>query len=90
MVPAARAQITSYPNPFNPMTKIQFNVPRAGNVDVVVYDVAGRMVAELHRGEMPAGQFSIDFDGANLSSGTYFARLQGDGFAATQKMQLVK
>jgi hypothetical protein len=90
LVPAAQAQITSFPNPFNPLTKIQFSVPRAGNVSVVVYDVAGRAVAELHRGDMPAGQFSIDFDGANLSSGTYFARLQGDGFAATQKMQLVK
>ena len=41
-------------------------------------------------GDLPAGNFAIDFDGTDLASGTYFARLQGDGFVATQKMQLVK
>ena len=89
-LPSAEASLRNFPNPFNPKTTIRFNVPRAGNVNLVVYDVAGRTVAELHRGELAAGQFSIDFDGNNLSSGTYFARLEGDGFVATQKMQLVK
>ncbi len=89
-LPVAQAQINVHPNPFNPMTKLQFRVPRAGVVRVQVYDVAGRMVAELHNGHLAAGQFAIDFDGGNLSSGTYFARLQGDGYTATQKMQLVK
>jgi len=90
LVPAARAEVTSYPNPFNPATTLKFSVPRAGNVSLKVYDVAGRLVAELHEGDLAAGQFTVDFDGANLSSGTYFARLQGDGFSAVQKMQLVK
>ncbi|MBD3222954.1 T9SS type A sorting domain-containing protein [bacterium] len=89
-LPLANATVRNYPNPFNPTTKVQFNLPRAGNVSLKVFDVAGRVVAELHEGDLPAGQFSIDFDGAGLSSGTYFARLQGDGFDAVQKMQLVK
>jgi hypothetical protein len=89
-LPAARAAVTSYPNPFNPATTLQFSVPRTGNVSLKVYDVAGRVVADLHQGELNAGQFTVNFDGANLASGTYFARLQGDGFEAVQKMQLVK
>ncbi len=89
-LPLANATVRNYPNPFNPTTTMKFSVPRAGNVDLKVFDVAGRVVAELHEGDLPAGQFSIDFDGAGLSSGTYFARLQGNGFEAVQKMQLVK
>ncbi len=89
-LPAAPASLTSYPNPFNPATTLKFSVPRAGSVSLKVYDVAGRVVADLHQGRLAAGQFTVDFDGASLASGTYFARLQGDGFEAVQKMQLVK
>lgn len=89
-IPLARADVQISPNPFNPSTTLKFNVPRSGCVSLKVYDVAGRLVRELHHGQLDAGQFSVNFDGANLSSGTYFARLQGDGFEAVKKMQLVK
>ncbi len=89
-LPLAAANVQVYPNPFNPVTTLKFSVPRAGNVSLKVYDVAGRMVADLHNGALEAGQFSVDFAGQGLASGTYFARLQGDGFEASQKMQLVK
>ncbi len=89
-LPLATASLQVYPNPFNPLTTLKFNVPRTGNVSLKIYDVAGRAVAELHQGQLAAGQFSVNFDGANLASGIYFARLQGDGFEAVQKMQLVK
>lgn len=89
-MPLAHAQVTNYPNPFNPLTTLRFSVPRSGNVNLTVFDVAGHVVAELYQGTLAAGQFSVDFDGANLSSGTYFARLQGGGFSAVKKMQLVK
>lgn len=88
--PLAQVDLQAYPNPFNPATTLKFSVPRSGNVSLKVYDVSGRMVAELHNGMLEAGQFSVDFSGTNLASGTYFARLLGDGFEASQKMQLVK
>lgn len=89
-MPLANAAVRNYPNPFNPATTISFTVPRTGNVTLKVYDIAGQLVAELHDGEIAAGQFAVDFNGNGLASGTYFARLQGDGFNAVQKMQLVK
>lgn len=89
-LPLASASVSNYPNPFNPATTLKFAVPRAGSVSLKVYDVAGRVVADLHEGDLVAGQFTVEFDGAGLSSGTYFARLQGTGFEAVQKMQLVK
>lgn len=89
-LPRSTASVSNFPNPFNPTTNIKFNVPRTGAVSLKIFDVAGRVVAELHDGELAAGQFSVNFDGAGLSSGTYFARLQGNGFEAVQKMQLVK
>ena len=89
-LPLASASVNAYPNPFNPATTLKFSVPRTGHVNLTVYDVSGRVVRELHAGELAAGQFTVDFDGNGLASGTYFARLQGNGFEAVQKMQLVK
>ncbi len=89
-VPAPVASIASYPNPFNPSTTISFNVPKSGHVSVKVFDVRGRMVANLHDADMQAGRFAVQFAGNDLASGTYFARLDGNGFSAVQKMQLVK
>jgi hypothetical protein len=89
-LPLAAASVDIYPNPFNPQTTLRFNVPRAGSVSLRIYDVAGRVVTELYNGDLASGQFTTVFDGANLASGTYFARLQGSGFKAVQKMQLVR
>jgi len=89
-LPMAAASVQAFPNPFNPMTTLKFAVPRAGHVSLKVYDLAGRVVADLHEGQLESGRFAVPFDGGGLSSGTYFARLQGEGFQAVQKMQLIK
>jgi hypothetical protein len=89
-LPGAAASVIAYPNPFNPSTTLKFNVPRAGKVSLKVFDVRGRMVADLHDGDLPAGAFQTLFCGENLPSGAYFARLDGEGFNVVQKMQMVK
>jgi hypothetical protein len=65
-------------------------VPRAGDATLEVFDIRGRKVAQVFRGELEAREYSMNFSGEGLSSGTYFYRLQGNGFSATEKMQLVK
>ena len=88
--PVATIALDNYPNPFNPMTTIKFSVPRGGHVSLKVYNVRGLEVASLQDGELEAGDHSLVFSGEGLPSGTYFYRLSGNGFTATEKMQLVK
>jgi 3',5'-cyclic AMP phosphodiesterase CpdA len=83
------------PNPFNPATEMRFSLPRAGSVQVAVYDARGRMVAVLAEGEWPAGEHLLrwngqDLQGQVLPSGIYFVRLAAGDTSMTQKVILAK
>lgn len=78
------------PNPFNPTTYISFNLPKATTVDVAVYDLRGRKVADLLHASLEAGPHKVPFTPDNLASGTYFARVSADGHTESKKMLLVK
>lgn len=83
----------NYPNPFNPTTKIVYQIPETENhshVSLKVFDVLGREVAVLVNEQKSAGNYSISFDGSNLSSGIYFYKLQVGSFSQTRKMLLIK
>jgi uncharacterized delta-60 repeat protein len=80
----------NYPNPFNPSTKIMFNLPEQTKVKVVIYDVIGREVAVLVNGELKAGIQSVTWDAANYSSGIYFYKITAGTFSEIKKMLLVK
>lgn len=90
-IPAEFTLYQNYPNPFNPTTNIQFDLARAGVVELVVFDVTGREVATLvDNVQMNAGVHTLSFDGANLASGVYLARLEMGGASMTRKMVLLK
>lgn len=80
----------NYPNPFNPVTNIKFNLPKSGNVRLVVFDVMGREVATMINENMSAGSYTADFNAVSLSSGIYFYKLITADFTDTKKMMLVK
>jgi hypothetical protein len=80
----------NYPNPFNPVTKISFDIPKNGFVSVRIYDVLGKEVKTLVNEVKTAGSYIVDFDASSFSSGTYFYRLESNGFVATKKMMLIK
>src|SRR5262245_54192137 len=67
------------PNPFNPRTKIEFGLRAGSQVSLRVFDIQGRLVATLVNRELPAGNQSVDFDGAKLSSGVYMMVLKVKG-----------
>jgi len=83
------------PNPFNPRTTIRFDLAHAGPAKLVVCDARGRLVATLVSERKSAGGYSEEWDGLDqqdrpVSSGVYWARLEADGRAFTQKMVLVR
>lgn len=80
----------NYPNPFNPMTKINFALPKQGLVTLKIYDVLGREIKTLVNEVKQAGSYSVDFNGAEFSSGVYFYKLTSGDFVDIKRMILVK
>jgi len=80
----------NFPNPFNPVTKIAFSIPKQGNVSLKVYNMIGKEVASLVNGFRNVGNYEVNFDGANLSSGVYFYKLETEGFSDVKRMMLIK
>ena len=80
----------NYPNPFNPSTQIKFAIKEAGFVTLKVYDVLGKEVATLVKGDFTAGSYNVSFDASGLASGIYFYRLESGSFVQTNKMMLLK
>jgi len=80
----------NYPNPFNPKTNIGFRISDFGFVTLKVYDLMGREVVTLVNEYKPVGSYEAEFDASNLSSGTYFYRLQAGEFTSIKKLILMK
>ncbi len=84
-------QISSYPNPFNPSTTINFSLPNSGIAELAVYNAQGALVKTLVKGELPAGSHQSVFRADNLPSGVYYSRLQvGSQPALVKRMLLIK
>ncbi len=85
----------NFPNPFNPTTTIAFSIRNAGNVNLVIYDVAGRRVRELVNDRRDRGAYTVVWDGRNdagttVSSGVYFYKLVSGSFRDTKKLTILK
>jgi type IX secretion system substrate protein/putative pyrroloquinoline-quinone binding quinoprotein len=89
-VPNSFGLAQNFPNPFNPSTKISFSIPQAANVNLKIYDLLGREVAELINKEMKPGSHSINFNAGNLTSGMYFYKIEAGEYSQTRKMILIK
>jgi hypothetical protein len=79
----------NYPNPFNPSTTIEFGLPVRSNVTLEVYDIIGRVVATLYKGEMGAGYQHITFNASKLASGIYIYRLSATSLDGSEKESFV-
>ncbi len=89
-LPKTYALSQNYPNPFNPTTKIDYQLPKSGYVSLRVYDVLGNEVATLVDGQKEAGSYTVGLNAGNLSSGTYFYKLQAGEYSTTKKLVLLK
>lgn len=80
----------NYPNPFNPVTNIVYEIKNEGLVILKVYDVTGKEISTLVNKIKQPGSYSVQFDGANLSSGVYFYSLKTSSGIITKKMLIAK
>ncbi len=85
----------NYPNPFNPKTEIPFTNDREQNIHLAVYDINGRLVKTLVNARFGPGRYSLSWNGNDrngrpVSSGVYFARLEGENVQQMKRMLLLK
>jgi hypothetical protein len=80
----------NYPNPFNPSTRISFSIATESFTELTVYNSVGQKVRDVLSGRLPAGKYSVAFDGSGLPSGTYFYSLITGQYRMAKKMILVK
>ena len=94
-LPTGFQLLPAYPNPFNPITTIRYQLPISSNVKMTVYDILGREVVVLLQQHKNSGTFAIQWNGTNrfgqnVASGTYFLVMEALNFNQIQKVLLIK
>ncbi len=95
--PVSEASVTgtmafrgAFPNPFTARTSLRYALPRAGHVQMRIYNVAGQMVETLVDREMQAGEHSVEFAARQLPAGTYFVQMTASGERSARTVILVR
>jgi len=94
-IPSAFALGQNYPNPFNPTTNIQYDIAKASDVKIVIYNILGQPVRTLVNARQEAAKYNVVWDGKNdqgitVATGTYIYQIHAGEFSATKKMNLLK
>jgi flagellar hook assembly protein FlgD len=89
------SSFNNYPNPFNPITNISYELSENSHVELKIYNTMGQEIRTLTRAYQTAGYKSVSWDGKDnsgnyVSSGDYLYRIQADQFVQTKKMLLIK
>ena len=79
-----------YPNPFNPVATIAFDLPQAADVRLTIINLKGEIVHAINYGYLNAGKITTYWNAASFPSGIYFVKLAVDGKVTTRKMTLLK
>lgn len=84
----------NYPNPFNPSTTIEFSLPSASTISLKIFDILGRELAEIAKGNFSPGIHKVNFDGSSLTSGIYFYKLEAsnleESYSCIKKLIFMK
>lgn len=89
-VPQAFSLSQNFPNPFNPSTRIRFDIAKSSFTSLTIYDVLGRKVSSIVNKKLDSGTYLAEWNAVNNSSGIYFYRLQTETYSETKRMILVK
>jgi hypothetical protein len=82
--------LPNYPNPFNPLTRIDYYLPKSEEIEIELYNVNGQKVKLLYSGRQKIGYHSLTLDGGDMPSGIYYYRLKSSDFVDTRKCLLIK
>ena len=80
----------AFPNPFNSMTSIPFEMSKESEVKIQIFDLSGRVVDEIIDRKLPAGLHTVNWNADNLSTGIYFIKMDASGFSSIQKVSLLR
>ncbi len=89
-IPSDYRLYQNFPNPFNPLTQIEFDIAKNGFVNLIIFDAAGKEITKLVNGDLTAGRYSVDWNAGSYPSGAYFYSLVTGDFIKTGKMILIK
>lgn len=82
--------LQNVPNPFSATSEIQYNIPAAQQVSIILYDEAGRLIAQLVNGTQAAGNHKVSFAQQDLQSGVYFYQMRAGDFVKTRRMLIIR
>jgi hypothetical protein len=89
-IPSASALFSNYPNPFNATTTIEYDLHNSADVSIEIYDLLGRRIETLVRGQQQAGHHQVIWDAGYASTGIYFCRIRAGEYDEIKKMSLLK
>jgi len=90
LIPKITKLQACYPNPFNPVTTINYDLAMEGFVDITVFDITGRFVIQLVSTNQQADHYQITWNASDIASGVYFLKMVTPDYTSTQKLLLVK
>jgi len=80
----------NYPNPFNASTTIHFALPKQTQISLTIFDLLGKEIRIIVEGRFAAGQYEIELNAADLTSGLYFYRLAAENFNMVRKLVILR
>jgi hypothetical protein len=89
-IPRVYALYQNFPNPFNPVTNISFDLPKVSFTKLTIYDVLGKEIAVVVNDILAAGKYKIDWNSDNFASGIYFYKIEAGSFIDRKKMVVLK
>lgn len=89
-IPDSYKLLNNYPNPFNPITKIRFQIPKTSNVEIKIFDITGKNIYNLVNGIIKEGIYEYLFDASSLASGIYFVKMQAENYTGIHRIAYVK
>lgn len=90
LIPENTYLLYNYPNPFNPSSKIKFQISKSGLVSLRVYNLQGSEISDLVNERLYPGKYEVKFDGSNLPSGVYLCRMKTSDYLFSRKLILLK